>query len=104
MNDWCIRQHGAVRPFCVQIFTNSQRGSSQSGLTAACLESKHTTESVQEEILNYIKKWVPQQRTAVLAGNSVHADRVFLAKDMPKILEWLHYRSLDFSSLRLFPD
>ncbi|KAH9050946.1 oligoribonuclease [Lactarius deliciosus] len=74
MNEWCINQHGA------------------SGLTAACLESKHTTESVQDEVLNYIKKWVPQQRVAILAGNSVHADRVFLAKDMPKILDWLHYR------------
>ncbi|KAF8270493.1 ribonuclease H-like domain-containing protein [Lactarius quietus] len=51
MTDWCVRQHGA------------------SGLTAACLESKHTTESVQDEVLNYIKKWVPQQRAAILAGN-----------------------------------
>ncbi|KAH9174930.1 ribonuclease H-like domain-containing protein [Lactarius sanguifluus] len=82
MNDWCINQHGA------------------SGLTAACLESKHTTESVQDEVLNYIKKWVPQQRVAVLAGNSVHADRVFLAKDMPKILDWLHYRIVDVSSVK----
>jgi oligoribonuclease len=76
----------------------------QSGLTAACLESKHTTESVQDEVLNYIKKWVPQQRAALLAGNSVHADRIFLAKDMPKIVDWLHYRSLGCSSLRPFTD
>jgi oligoribonuclease len=73
----------------------------QSGLTAACLASKHTTESVQEEVLNYIKKWVPQQRTGMLAGNSVHADRVFLAKDMPKIVDWLHYRSLGCASLHI---
>ena len=66
----------------------------QSGLTAACLTSKHTTASVQEEIMKYIKKWIPSQRTAMLAGNSVHADRAFLAREMPKIVDWLHYRSL----------
>ncbi|KAH9976186.1 ribonuclease H-like domain-containing protein [Lactifluus volemus] len=82
MSEWCVNQHGA------------------SGLTAACLASKHTTESVQEEVLNYIKKWVPQQRTGMLAGNSVHADRVFLAKDMPKIVDWLHYRIIDVSSIK----
>lgn len=82
MGEWCVKQHGA------------------SGLTAACLESKHTTESVQDEVLNYIKKWVPQQRAALLAGNSVHADRIFLAKDMPKIVDWLHYRIVDVSSVK----
>ncbi|KAI9465290.1 ribonuclease H-like domain-containing protein [Lactarius psammicola] len=82
MNEWCIKQHGT------------------SGLTAACLESKHTTESVQDEVLDYIKKWVPQQRAAILAGNTVHADRAFLAKDMPKILDWLHYRIVDVSSIK----
>ncbi|KAI0260184.1 ribonuclease H-like protein [Gloeopeniophorella convolvens] len=82
MNEWCVKQHGA------------------SGLTSACLESKHTTEAVQEEVLQYIKKWVPQERSAMLAGNSVHADRAFLAKDMPKIVEWLHYRIVDVSSIK----
>lgn len=75
----------------------------QSGLTAACLTSKHTTASVQREIMKYIKKWVPQQRSAMLAGNSVHADRVFLAREMPEIVDWLHYRSLGYASPRLIP-
>ena len=57
--------------------------------------------SVQREILKYIKKWVPQQRTAMLAGNSVHADRVFLAREMPEIVDWLHYRSLGYAFPRL---
>ena len=103
MNDWCVKQHGAVRFFRCTIVRKLRALYLQSGLTAACLESKHTTESVQDEVLNYIKKWIPQQRVAVLAGNSVHADRIFLAKDMPKILDWLHYRSLGCSSLRPFP-
>ncbi|KAI0002182.1 ribonuclease H-like domain-containing protein [Russula compacta] len=76
MSMWCIQHHGA------------------SGLTAACLKSNHTTAAVQEEILKYIQKWVPQRRTAMLAGNSVHADRAFLAREMPEVVDWLHYRSL----------
>ncbi|KAI0282820.1 ribonuclease H-like protein [Russula aff. rugulosa BPL654] len=82
MNDWCITHHKA------------------SGLTDACLKSKHTTVSVQEEIMKYIKKWIPLRRTAMLAGNSVHADRVFLAREMPEIVDWLHYRIVDVSSIK----
>jgi len=82
MNEWCIQHHKA------------------SGLTAACLASKHTTASVQKEIMKYIKKWVPKQRTAMLAGNSVHADRAFLAREMPEVVDWLHYRIVDVSSIK----
>ncbi|KAH9956513.1 ribonuclease H-like protein [Russula dissimulans] len=82
MSDWCVQHHRA------------------SGLTAACLASKHTTASVQKEILEYIKKWIPLQRTAMLAGNSVHADRVFMAREMPEIVNWLHYRIVDVSSIK----
>jgi oligoribonuclease (3'-5' exoribonuclease) len=102
MNEWCKEHHNAVRTLpelnvpIEQIFI-----SMQSGLTAACLTSKHTTASVQREIMKYIKKWIPQQRSAMLAGNSVHADKVFLAREMPEIVDWLHYRSLDYPSPRL---
>lgn len=82
MNDWCIQHHKT------------------SGLTDACLRSKHTTISVQEEIMKYLKKWIPLRRTAMLAGNSVHADRVFLAREMPEIVDWLHYRIVDVSSIK----
>ncbi|KAF8504766.1 ribonuclease H-like protein [Russula emetica] len=82
MNDWCIEHHKA------------------SGLTDACLRSKHTTVSVQEEIVKYLKKWIPLRRTAMLAGNSVHADRAFLAREMPEIVDWLHYRIVDVSSIK----
>ncbi|KAJ6520744.1 oligoribonuclease [Mycena capillaripes] len=79
MNEWCTKQHG------------------QSGLTQACLDSPHSHEEVSKAVLEYIKKWVPQRRVGILAGNSVHADRTFLAKHMPEITEWLHYRSLSLS-------
>ncbi|KAF7321594.1 Exonuclease domain-containing protein [Mycena kentingensis (nom. inval.)] len=74
MDEWCTKQHG------------------ESGLTQACLDSPHTHEEVSKAVAGYIKKWVPQRRVGVLAGNSVHADRTFLVKHMPEIIEWLHYR------------
>jgi oligoribonuclease len=64
----------------------------QSGLTKACIESPNDIATVKDEVLAYIKKWIPNQRTAVLAGNSVHADRAFLLNEMPDVLNWLHYR------------
>ncbi|KAI9064529.1 ribonuclease H-like protein [Trametes sanguinea] len=83
MGDWCRGTHGA------------------SGLTQACLESPYTKDFVQQQILSYIKKWIPKERIGVLAGNSVHMDRMFLAQEMPEILEHLHYRGLpDVSSIK----
>ncbi|KAG2137251.1 ribonuclease H-like domain-containing protein [Suillus cothurnatus] len=80
-----------------------------SGLTQACMTSPHTREYVAKVVLEYIKKWVPQKRTAVLAGNSIHADRSFLVEEMPEVIDWLHYRIVDVSSIkelcrRWYPD
>ncbi|PAV24287.1 ribonuclease H [Pyrrhoderma noxium] len=82
MDSWCTRQHGST------------------GLTQACLESPDTLESVQISVLEYIKKYIPGKRVGVLAGNSVHVDRMFLAEKMPILLEHLHYRIVDVSSIK----
>jgi len=82
MDEWCTKQHG------------------QSGLTDACLKSPHTSEYVKDQVLAYIKKWVPGTRVGVLAGNSVHVDRVFLSAEWPEIVEHLHYRIVDVSSIK----
>ncbi|KAF8806529.1 ribonuclease H-like protein [Phlegmacium glaucopus] len=82
MDSWCTEHHG------------------QSGLTQACLDSPHTMQFVADEVLEYIKKWIPRQRTGVLAGNSVHVDRIFLAAEMPAVIDWLHYRIVDVSSIK----
>ncbi|KAF8178594.1 ribonuclease H-like domain-containing protein [Mycena galopus ATCC 62051] len=82
MDEWCTKQHG------------------QSGLTQACLDSPHSLEDVSKAVLEYIKKWIPQRRVGILAGNSVHADRTFLVKYMPEITDWLHYRIIDVSSVK----
>jgi oligoribonuclease len=70
-------------------------------LTAAVIASTVTAEEAASGLLAYIQKHVPVKGTALLAGNSVHADRAFLRKEpYKKVLDHLHYRILDISSLK----
>ncbi|WP_434056416.1 oligoribonuclease [Georgenia sunbinii] len=64
------------------------------------LPSGLTMAEAQEQVLTYIRRWVPEQRKAPLAGNSVGTDRSFLARDMPELVEHLHYRIIDVSSIK----
>ncbi|HWS51030.1 MAG TPA: oligoribonuclease, partial [Microbacterium sp.] len=57
-------------------------------------------EEAQAQTLAYIKKFVPLERKAPLAGNTIGTDRMFLAKYMPQIDQWLHYRNVDVSSIK----
>ncbi|GAA5986961.1 hypothetical protein JCM11641_002268 [Rhodosporidiobolus odoratus] len=82
MNEWCIKQHG------------------KTGLTRACLESTHSMAEVDELVTAYVTKHFPPSTPMLLAGNSVHADRKFLDKDLPKLASKLHYRILDVSSIK----
>ncbi|EQB44266.1 Oligoribonuclease [Colletotrichum gloeosporioides] len=83
MDDWCTKTHG------------------NSGLTAAVIKSTTTPEQAADELLAYVKRHVPEKRTALLAGNSVHADRSFLVKEpYRKVMDHLHYRILDVSSIK----
>lgn len=54
----------------------------------------------EEQTLEYIKRFVPVERKAPLAGNTIGTDRMFLAKYMPQIDQWLHYRNVDVSSVK----
>ncbi|MGP6171930.1 oligoribonuclease [Microbacterium sp. A196] len=54
----------------------------------------------EAQTLAYIKRFVPQERKAPLAGNTIGTDRMFLAKYMPQIDQWLHYRNVDVSSVK----
>lgn len=54
----------------------------------------------QEQTLAYIRRFVPQERKAPLAGNTIGTDRMFLAKYMPDIDQYLHYRNVDVSSIK----
>ena len=51
-------------------------------------------------MLAYIKRFVPDRRTAPLCGNSIGTDRGFLARDMPELDDHLHYRMVDVSSIK----
>ena len=61
---------------------------------------KQSFPEMEEKILNFIKKYVPYQ-SSPLCGNSIWQDRRFLAKYMPKIDDYCHYRMLDVTSLKL---
>lgn len=51
-------------------------------------------------VLEYIQRHVPAPGIAPLAGNTIGTDRSFLAKYMPRVDGWLHYRSVDVSSIK----
>jgi oligoribonuclease len=61
-----------------------------------------TTDVAQAEamVLDYVKAHVPQAKTAPLAGNSIATDRGFIARDMPALDDYLHYRMVDVSSIK----
>ena len=50
--------------------------------------------------LEYIQRFVPLEGKAPLAGNTIGTDRMFLAKYMPRVDRWLHYRNVDVSSIK----
>lgn len=52
------------------------------------------------QALEYIQKFAPVEGKAPLAGNTIGTDRMFLAKYMPRLDRWLHYRNVDVSSVK----
>lgn len=59
-----------------------------------------TLEAAQAKVLEYIREYIPGERTAPLAGNSIGTDRAFLAKYMPEVDAHLHYRNVDVSTIK----
>jgi oligoribonuclease len=59
-----------------------------------------SVDEAQAQTLAYIKRFVPLERKAPLAGNTIGTDRMFLAKYMPDVDQWLHYRNVDVSSIK----
>jgi oligoribonuclease len=80
-----------------------------SGLLARIEASTVDLEQAGADTLAFIKAHVPDARTVPLAGNSIGTDRRFLAAWLPEIEEYLHYRSVDVSTVkelarRWYPD
>ena len=72
----------------------------RSGLTDAVRAATVTVAQAEDRVLAYIRGHVPDPRTAPLAGNSIATDRGFLARDMPALDDYLHYRMIDVSSIK----
>jgi oligoribonuclease len=81
----------------------------KSGLLTDIAASTTPHEEAGDATLAFIRAHVPKARTVPLAGNSIGTDRRFLAAQLPAIEEYLHYRSVDVSTVkelarRWFPD
>jgi oligoribonuclease len=72
----------------------------RSGLTDEVRKSTITMTEAEAAILAYVKEFVSNPRTAPLCGNSIATDRGFLARDMPTLDSYLHYRMIDVSSIK----
>jgi oligoribonuclease len=81
MDDWNRNQHGG------------------SGLSARVLASRIDTAAAERETLSFLESWVEPRRSP-MCGNSICQDRRFLARLMPALERFFHYRNLDVSTLK----
>jgi oligoribonuclease len=71
-----------------------------SGLLPQIEASTVSLEDAGAQTLAFIKEHVPDARSVPLCGNSIGTDRRFLARYLPEIEEYLHYRSVDVSTIK----
>jgi oligoribonuclease len=72
----------------------------RSGLLKAIGESDVTLDQAARATLDFLREHIGEQRTVPLCGNSIGTDRRFLAAWMPEIDAFLHYRSIDVSTVK----
>ena len=83
MNEWCTSHHN------------------ESGLTSKVKESKISLKDAETMVLNFLQNdCFIKKGIGIIAGNSIHMDKMFLMKDMPNLNNYLHYRIIDVSSLK----
>ncbi|MDH3614113.1 MAG: oligoribonuclease [Gammaproteobacteria bacterium] len=82
MDEWNTRQHG------------------ESGLTERVLQSATTMRNAELQTLNFLAEWV-DAGVSPMSGNSICQDRRFLAREMPELERYFHYRNLDVSTLKI---
>ncbi len=80
MDEWNTRQHG------------------KSGLTERVKKSSVDEKQAEAETIEFLKKYVPASASP-MCGNSICQDRRFLARCMPDLEDYFHYRNLDVSTL-----
>lgn len=81
MDDWNKKTHG------------------RSGLLERVQATRHDDAMVEAEALEFLKKYVGQGQSP-MCGNSICQDRRFMARHMPNLEAWFHYRNLDVSTLK----
>ena len=72
----------------------------RSGLIDEVRTSTIDVPTAEAMVLDYIRTHVKQPNSAPLAGNSIATDRGFIARDMPALDAFLHYRMIDVSSIK----
>jgi len=81
----------------------------KSGLLEQIKASTISLEEAGAQTMAFLQEHIPEARTVPLCGNSIGTDRRFLAQQLPEIEEFLHYRSVDVSTIkelarRWYPD
>jgi oligoribonuclease len=81
----------------------------RSGLLNLIAASSLSLDDAGSLVLEFLKNQIPERGSVPLAGNSIGTDRRFLATQLPEIENWLHYRSIDVSTIkelckRWYPD
>ena len=71
-----------------------------SGLLEKIKTSTISEAEAMQQTLDFIKEYSPEPNKIPLCGNSIRTDRTFLAKYMPEIENWLHYRCVDVSTIK----
>ncbi|MDP8970964.1 MAG: oligoribonuclease [Actinomycetota bacterium] len=72
----------------------------KSGLVEAVRREGIPLAEAQRRTLAFVRAQVPEAGSAPLAGNSIHADRMFLRRHLPELEAWLHYRNVDVSTVK----
>lgn len=81
MDDWNQTHHG------------------RSGLIDRVLDSTISVQDAEQQTITFLKSWVPEG-VSPICGNSICQDRRFLARGMPHLEKYFHYRNLDVSTLK----
>ena len=71
----------------------------RSGLTARVKASDVTEANAQSMLIDFLRPWVPPGKSP-MCGNSIGQDRRFMARTMPELEAYFHYRNLDVSTVK----
>lgn len=71
----------------------------RTGLTERVRQSTYTESEVEQRLLDFMQQWLPE-KTYPMCGNTIHQDRRFMQRHMPRLEAYFHYRNLDVSTLK----